>query len=95
MQKFRVTLAVEAKDAEQAGAFVGTLGAPKYLQWDEPLACETLEVEDLDPIGEVDMIPVCPECLSEEVEELDASEADRWRCGNCGASFDVPVEASN
>lgn len=52
MQKFRVTLAVEAKDAEEAGAFVGTLGAPKHLQWDEPLACETLEVEfveDLDP----------------------------------------------
>jgi hypothetical protein len=48
MNKFRVTLSVEAKDAEEAGAFVGTLGAPKHLQWDEPLHCETLEVQLLE-----------------------------------------------
>lgn len=54
MKKFRVTLAVEAKDAEEAGAFVGTLGAPKHVQWDQPLGCETLEVgflEEPDPQG--------------------------------------------
>lgn len=50
MSKYRVTLAVEAKDAEEAGAFAGTLGAPKHLQWDRPLACETLEVEFLEAL---------------------------------------------
>lgn len=47
MNKYRVTLLVEAKDAEEAGAFVGTLGAPKHLQWDQPLHSETLEIEPL------------------------------------------------
>lgn len=32
MKNFRATLAVEAETAEEAGAFIGTLGAPKHLQ---------------------------------------------------------------
>lgn len=47
MDKYRVTLLVEASDAEEAGAFVGTLGAPKHLQWDHPLHSETLSIEPL------------------------------------------------
>ena len=42
-----------------------------------------------------DVIPVCPRCLSEDVEENKGPEGEGWRCGNCGDRFEVPIEASS
>lgn len=43
-----------------------------------------------------DLIPVCIRCLSEDVEEVDnPADTERWLCGNCGARFEHPIEASS
>jgi hypothetical protein len=45
---------------------------------------------------QADLIPVCIRCLSEDVEEVDnPADTERWLCGNCGARFEHPIEASS